>query len=134
MEKLILFIQMHINIFLHEFWYDPVYTVRRQGLIFRVVRKFWVAEKLSNLTVHSLLQSASCPAFFPCCPVLLKYFDITLGQLMRFRNTLKNLSQNFLNEIMRLVRNFERPPDEKSCEKVSQIEPNGFQLYCKKKD
>lgn len=27
---------------------------------------------------------------------------------------------------MRPVRNFERPPDEKFCEKVSQIEPKSF--------
>lgn len=73
-------------------------------------------------------------------PSILSLLSSTAQVFWHYPRSTHEVSEHFkksltklLNEIMRLVKNFERPPDEKSCEKVSQIEPNGFQLYCKKK-
>lgn len=119
----ILIIPMHIAIFPYKSWCDPAYSVcqevRKQGLTLRVV------QTLSAVTVHSLLQSASCPELALLSSTSHVFWDYPLST-HEASGLFKKSPTKFLNGIMRPVKNFERPPDEKSCERVSQMEARWF--------
>lgn len=124
---------MNIDIFPYKSWCDPAYNVchevRKQALTLRVVQTFfWMSKKLSMVAVHSLLQSTSCPELSLLSSTFHMFWDYPLWTHEASR-LFKKSPTKFLNGIMRPVKNFKRPPDEKSCERGHKLRQNGFYLH-----